>query len=324
MPTQRLQAYVETRQVALYFTAVVLAAVVAWAWPDSEVLAPAIEPLLGCMLFLTFLQVPLTELRQAVSQPRFLGALLVANFVAVPVFVAALLPWMPHDPLLRAGVLLVLLAPCIDYVVTFAHLGRADARSLLAATPVLLALQMVLLPLYLRLFLGESAAGLVHWRPFVHAFVWLIAVPLLLAAVFQAWGPRSATGARVMATLSVLPVPATAAVLFVVVAALLPQLGRAPGAVWQVAGLYGVFAVVSPCIGWGVGRAWRLPATQGRAVAFSTATRNALVVLPLGMAIPGAVPWVPAVIVTQTLVELLSELVYVQCLRHWGAARGAA
>lgn len=62
----------------------------------------------------------------------------------------------------------------------------------------------------------------------------------------------------------------------------------------------------------------RLPSDQGRAVAFSAATRNSLVVLPLGLAIPGALPWVPAVIVTQTLVELVSELVYIKVVPKWG------
>ena len=55
-------------------------------------------------------------------------------------------------------------------------------------------------------------------------------------------------------------------------------------------------------------------------MAFSSATRNSLVVLPLGLAIPGAVPWVPAVIVAQTLVELASELVYVKVIPRLGAA----
>src|SRR5690606_17376063 len=32
--------------------------------------------------------------------------------------------FLPPEPLVRLGVLLVLLTPCIDYVVTFAHLGR--------------------------------------------------------------------------------------------------------------------------------------------------------------------------------------------------------
>ena len=47
------------------------------------------------------------------------------NFLAIPLLVAGLTLLLPADPMLRLGVLLVLLTPCIDYVVTFAHLGRA-------------------------------------------------------------------------------------------------------------------------------------------------------------------------------------------------------
>ena len=72
------------------------------------------------------------------------------------------------------------------------------------------------------------------------------------------------------------------------------------------------FAIVAPIVGWLVGLLFSLEATAGRAIAFSTGTRNSLVVLPLALAVPGAIPVLPAVIVTQTLVELLSELVYVQ------------
>ena len=313
-----LRSILEARQIAIYFAAVVLAGFTAWQWPSSTALAPAIEPLLAIMLFVTFLQVPLTELRRTWANMRFLGALLVANFVAVPALVALLLPWMPTEPLLRIGVLLVLLTPCIDYVVTFAHLGKADARPLLAATPLLLAAQMVL-PIYLSLFMGDAAAGLVHWEPFVHAFIWLIAVPLSIAAMCQAWAARSTAAEHVVGRLALLPVPATAAVLFVVVAAVAPRLGLALDAVREVAAVYLAFAIAAPVIGWSLARLWRLPAEQGRAVAFSSATRNSLVVLPLGLAIPGAVPWVPAVIVTQTLIELVSELVYVRVMPGLGA-----
>ncbi len=37
------------------------------------------------------------------------------------------------------------------------------------------------------------------------------------------------------------------------------------------------------------------------------------------LAIPGTVPWIPAVIVAQTLVELVSELVYVKLLSRLAA-----
>lgn len=323
MSLASLRSHLENRQVAIYFVAVVLAGTLAWFWPGATAMAPAIDPLLAFMLFVTFLQVPLTELRRALTNMRFLGALLVSNFVVVPLLVAALLPWLPADPLLRIGVLLVLLTPCIDYVVTFAHLGGADAKPLLASTPILLGAQMLLLPLYLSVFMGEAAAGLVQWQPFLHAFIWLIAIPLSLAAIFQAWAARSPAGENVVAWLGVFPVPATAAVLFVVVASVAPQLGLALDAVKQVAALYVVFAIAAPVLGWAVARLWRLPADQGRAIAFSSATRNSLVVLPLGLAIPGAVPWVPAVIVTQTLVELVSELVYIKVIPALGRSKAA-
>lgn len=44
----------------------------------------------------------------------------------------------------------------------------------------------------------------------------------------------------------------------------------------------------------------------------------------LGLAIPGAVPVVPAVILAQTLVELLCELLYVWLLPRLGRTRPAA
>lgn len=320
MSSSKVRTFLEEQQVSIYLAAVAIAAILAWLWPGSTVLSTWIDPLLAFMLFVTFLQVPLIELKRAYSNRKFLGALLTANFIAVPILVAALLPMLPGEPLIQVAVLLVLLTPCIDYVVTFAHLGKADARSLLASTPVLLALQMLLLPLYLHLFLGEVAAGLVHWGPFLHAFLVLIVVPLVLAGVFQAWASSSESGTQVVGFLGLLPVPATAAVLFAVVAAVTPQLEPALEAVRAVAPFYVLFAVAAPLTGWFIAMAWRLPHSEGRSVAFSAATRNSLVVLPLGLAIPGAVPLVPAVIVAQTLVELLSELIYIKLIPRLGNA----
>ena len=79
--------------------------------------------------------------------------------------------------------------------------------------------------------------------------------------------------------------------------------------VWHIA-----LAVLAPFIGWLVGRLFRLDAPAGRAIAFSAGTRNSLVVLPLALAVPGAIPVQPAIIVTQTLVELFSELIYVRLI----------
>ena len=115
-----------------------------------------------------------------------------------------------------------------------------------------------------------------------------------------------------------LPVPATALVLFVVVASVVPQPGAARDSALQVIPVYVAFAIVAPMLGWLVGRLFRLPPEGGRAVAFSAATGNALVVLPLALAVPDAIPVLPAVVVAQTLVELVSELVYVRFVPRLG------
>ena len=143
-------------------------------------------------------------------------------------------------------------------------------------------------------------------------------VPLFLAGVVQVWARKRSTGAGVRNALGLLPVPATAVVLFVVVCSVVPQLDAARASAIQVVPIYVAFAALAPFVGLAVGRLFRLPAAGSRAVAFSAATRNSLVVLPLGLAVPGAVPVLPAIIVTQTLVELLSELVYVRFMPKVG------
>ena len=314
-----LTRHLERHQIIIYFGAVVGAAVAAVLVPGTGVLERAINPALALMLFVTFLQVPLADLGRAFTRIRFLAPLLVTNFMVVPLLVAVLIRFAPSEPLVKLGVLLVLLTPCIDYVVTFAHLGRADARLLLASTPALLIVQMVLLPVYLRVFLGDAAADLVQAGPFIHAFFWLITIPLALAALVQSWAARSRAGARVAAGLGLLPVPATALVLFVVVAAVVPQIGVASDAALRVIPIYIAFAVAAPALGWLIARLFRLDAAAGRSVAFSAGTRNSLVVLPLALAVPGAIPVLPAIIVTQTMVELLGELVYMRVMPKLGA-----
>ncbi len=324
MRLQLLREKLENRQISFYFAAIAAAAVVVLFVPGTAALQTGINPALAAMLFVTFLQIPLAELRRVLTQGRFIAALLTTNFFVIPLLVAGLAQFLPPDPMIRLGVLLVLLTPCIDYVVTFAHIGKADARLLLATTPVLLILQMILLPVFLGLFLGFEITNILQTGPFIGAFVWLIAMPLLLAALLQAWAARSPVGAQTIAVLGLFPVPITALVLFFVVASMLPQLGAASAAALQAAPIYVAFAILAPLFGWLIARMFRLDAPAGRAVAFSAGTRNSLVVLPLAFAVPGAVPILPAIIITQTLIELVSELIYVRLIAMLGNSGSTA
>lgn len=302
----------ERQQVWIYFGCVALGVFIASIVPGTERLESTINPALAFMLFVTFLQVPLAEISGGFRETRFLAALLTSNFLAIPALAFVLSQLAMNDALLRLGILMVLLTPCIDYVITFAHLGRADARLLLTSTPVLLLVQMAMLPIYLGLFLGEETAKLMSIGPFLHAFLWLIALPLVLAGLVQLWAARSQKGRTVSEYLGLMPVPATALVLLLVVLATVPVLGAASAYALSALPVYVAFAVVAPLVGWFVAVAFGLKTESARAISFSSATRNSLVVLPLALAVPGAIPVLPAVIVTQTLVELVAELIYIR------------
>lgn len=126
------------------------------------------------LLYGMFAQIPFLRLYEAIANRRFIAALLTANFVAIPTLVWLLTRLLPSKLPLLLGVYLVLLTPCIDYVVVFTHLGKGNARLVLASTPLLLFAQMLLLPAYLWFFLGEQAAQTMGAQPFVEAFLTLI------------------------------------------------------------------------------------------------------------------------------------------------------
>lgn len=303
----------ERHQVAIYVVAIVAGVLVGLIAPAAgPALEVTINPVLGLLLFVTFLQVPARELVRSLRAGRFLGAALVVNFVVVPLVVAAMFGFLPADQAVRLGVLLVLLAPCVDYVIVFSGLAGGSSDRLLAATPLLLIAQMVLLPLFLLLFLGSGLAEVVELGPFLEAFLVLIVIPLGLAWLTQRWASRATVGQRVADAASTLMVPLMIATLVVVVASQVPKVGGDLGAVASVVPFYVVFLLVLALLGVGVARLFRLDVAAGRAIVFSGATRNSLVVLPLALALPDALAVAAVVIVTQTLVEVIGMVVYVR------------
>jgi len=304
----------ERNQIPVYFIAVATAAAVGLLAPNAtRPLELLVTPAIAVLMYAMFLQIPFLDLRAGLGNRRFMVALLLANFVLVPLLVWAGTRGLAAHPALLAGALLVLLTPCIDYVVVFTHIGKGESRLTLAATPVLLLLQLALLPLYLALMLGGASEVEIQLAPFVEAFVLLIALPLLLAVMTSAGARRSSVVARWNDAWAWLPVPAMALVLVAVIGSQVSVVASRMGELLPVLPVYVGFAVLAPLLGLLAARLLRLPAGEARAVTFSAATRNSLVVLPLALALPEPIrALAAAAVICQTLVELVSELVYVR------------
>ena len=235
----------EQHQIAVYLGALAAGAAAGWGWPaGASMWEAAIYPVLGLVLYATFLQVPFTRLTAAFRDARFLGAVLAVNFVIVPLVVALLTMMLPLPQAVLLGVLLTLLTPCIDYVIVFSRLAGGDSQRLLAAAPLLMLAQMALLPVYLWLFVGPDLADIVAIGPFLEAFGILIVVPLVLAWATEVLAGRHRSGAAVTSAMTAAMVPLMAATLFVVVAGQFPKIADQTDQVLRVVPIYIGFLVV--------------------------------------------------------------------------------
>jgi ACR3 family arsenite efflux pump ArsB len=231
------------------------------------------------------------------------------NFIVVPVVVFGLTRFLPQEPAILVGVFMVLLTPCIDYVITFTELGGGDSEQITAATPALMLIQLVMLPLYLWLFMGQQVAAFIEAGPFIEAFVVIIAIPLSLAWATEYWAERAASGEKWQSAMGWLPVPMMGVTLFVIIGSQLPRVQDSIGQIAVVIPVYLAFLVIMPILGRLAADFLGMEAGESRSLVFTSVTRNSLVVLPLALALPSGYALAPVVVVTQTLIELSGMVV---------------
>lgn len=223
----RVVQWWDTYQIPLYLLALGAGVLIGLTVPaTAPTFEMAINPVLMALLYATFLSVPLTKLGQALRDGRLLAGLTVLNFLIVPVVVYVLSRFVADDQALLLGVLLVLLAPCIDYVIAFSGLAGAAHDKLVAAAPLLMLLQVLLLPGYLRLFVGPELLDVIDLAPFIEAFLLLIVTPLALAALTQFLAARSQAAQRIMDVMAAFMVPLlmlTLAVVVIIYVRLIPR-----------------------------------------------------------------------------------------------------
>ena len=311
-------AWMEHHQVVLYLGALVAGAVLGLAAPAaSSLLEAAVSPVLVTLLYATFLGVPFHRLRAAFADARFMAALVAVNFLVVPAVVLPLSRLVADESGLLVGPLLVLLAPCVDYVMVFTRLAGGAWSRILAASPVLMLLQALVLPLWLALAAGSPGAqggGGISWRPFAQAFVLMIALPMGLSILTRRAAPRVRSADRLASAATALMVPLMMATLLLVVASQVPHVASRPDVVARVVPLFVAFALVMPAVGDVAGRMAHQGRQERLALAFSGTTRNSLVVLPLALALPDSMGMAPIVVVAQTLVELVVMAIGVRLL----------
>ncbi|WP_107796472.1 arsenic resistance protein [Nitrosomonas aestuarii] len=268
-------------------------------------------PVLMVLLYTTFVQVPLLHMRDAFRDRRFVLAILAGNFVLIPLVVWLALKWLPDDPALHLGVLLVLLVPCTDWFITFTQLGRGNTLLATAVTPLNLVVQLLLLPIYLWLIFPAADFGAVlRTEEMLSTTFALIGIPLVAAALTERWVDARPRRVVWRERLGWWPVPLLAVVVLLVAGAQVGLVRDAGPILLKVLPVFVGYLLVAALLARLLTRALRLPMDIGRTLAFSLGTRNSFVVLPFALALPAGWEFTVIVIVFQSLVELFGMVFY--------------
>jgi arsenite transporter len=308
VPVDRLS--LERRQVWIYLVAILAGLVVGGAAPEVGPVAEAVLwPTLVLLLYTTFTQVPLLHLWEAMRDARFSGSVLLGNFVVLPLVVWGLLQLLPEDPAIRLGVMLVLLVPCTDWFITFTQLGGGDVPRAIAVTPVNLVLQLLLLPAYVFLMARTEVKGAITLGQAAPALL-IVVVPLAMAALTEWWIERESARGFVRDGLAWGPVPLLAVVVFLIATAQVDTVRGAVDVLPTIVPVLVVFLLMAGLAGKLLTWIFTLPASQGRTLTFSLATRNSFVVLPFALALPAGLEVAAVVVVAQSLVELIGMVFF--------------
>lgn len=343
-------SWAQRHQSALYIISMAVGAALSLVCPvmvpeASDALVPYA---LAVLLFANFLGIPLGrnshDRNIRTSPPGFTLWLLVLNFVGVPLLVMVLLPAVLGDSsVIALAAALVVLAPCIDYVVVFTRYAGGDAVSLLRKTPLLLGLQALIIPIWTSIY---AYIGILEYKSVNSVFplpagayltLLVVLIPALAACLVQrahhAPSPRAAKYAhKISDAAEKYMVPLMCGLLLLMCTAYTHRISEVPQYLPRWILFYLIYALCAATLGFLIPylahrrtqrRRKTLTPEARTAIIFSVVTRNALVIFPIVLAlahrlqeqrIPQAELMQPAVL-TQTMVELIVMIVLVRILR---------
>src|SRR3990170_682684 len=110
---------------------------------------------LFAMMYPAMTNVRLDEVGTAFRSPRQLGVVVLFNYFVAPFMMLGLANLFVSDPELHTGLVLYGLAPCIAMVIIFTYLARGNTPMALVLVAVNSVIQMILIPVYARLLIGN-------------------------------------------------------------------------------------------------------------------------------------------------------------------------
>lgn len=271
----------------------------------ADAMEPAISIGVIALIFLVMLNVDMTGVSRAFAQRKFLVVAVTINFVLNPVIAWGLGAFFLQDEAeLWAGLILFLVTPCIGWYLIFTEIAGGDATLGVSLLAINVALQLLLLPVYLWLFAGRVLT--LDVTTIATSLGTYLLTPFLAAAAAR-WLLKS-RGRSVAAVESRyrLSHVKTAALVIVIVAMFASQgdvLFDNPSVVWKIAPPIAAFFAIAFAVALVVARLTGLPYEQTALLVFTTTSRNSEASLAIAVT-AFASPLVALTVVIGPVIEL--------------------
>jgi arsenite transporter len=307
----------------LFSAAIALGALFGTGVPETgSAIASWTDPMILTLVGLLFFEVRFEALARATTHWRFLALAWVANFVLIPLigYVVASL-FLSGKPLLFTGLFIYFMAPCTDWFLGFTRMARGNTGLGSVLLPLNLISQLLLFPVYLQLFTGNTVgAASGGWFPALWQWFLLpLAVAVTAHQVLRLLLP-SAVFAKLLQLTGALVPWVLAALIFGIFSGNVTEIVQNPGAFALILFAVFIFFVSTWFLGEVLARRFRLAYPEHALLAMTTAARNAPLMLGLTMA---ALPDQP-LIYAALIIGMLVEFPHLTALHHLLLRRNAA
>lgn len=263
-----------------------------------------IVPLLVAMLYITFLQIPMEEIKKAFKNIKFTYTSVIINFVWTPILAWLLaLLFLGDNPGLYIGFIMLMVTPCTDWYLIFTGIAKGNVALSTAILPLNLILQVILLPIYLLIFGGTT--GVIKLSFLMESILIVLFIPLVLAFLTKmSLRNKQQLRDNLISNFSVLPIIFLSLAIVAMFASQGQLLFDNLDLMWQITIPILLFFIVNFFVGQKVGQIMKFPTSDKVSLSLTTLARNSPIALAIAMTAFPDQPLIALTLVIGPLLEL--------------------
>jgi ACR3 family arsenite efflux pump ArsB len=271
-------------------------------------------PLLVAMLYITFLQIPIEDIKIAFKNIKFTYTSILINFVWTPILAWLLaMVFLGDNPSLYIGFIMLMVTPCTDWYLIFTGIAKGNVALSTAILPLNLILQVILLPICLLIFGGTT--GVIELGFLVESILVALIIPLVLAVLTKILlKNKDQLRESLVSSLSVLPIIFLSFAIVAMFASQGQLLLNHLDLLWKITIPILLFFMINLFVSQKAGQLMRFPNSDRASLSLTTLARNSPIALAIAMTAFPDQPLIALTLVVGPLLELPILAVITQIL----------